>query len=138
MKTLSLKATHNTPRIYFSPSESRFEIMGKSAPEDVRGLYYPVIAWVNEFIKETKSNNPFTRENPLILSLDLDYFNSSSAKFLYDIITGLKELKAGGVPLIVEWHYEHDDSDLREAGEDMAVLSQIEFKFCPEEREKER
>ncbi len=136
MNTLSVPGTHNAPKIYFSPSENRFEIEGKSAPEDVRELYYPVIEWITSFVKETKAKNSYTRSNPLVLKLNLEYFNSSSAKFIYDIILGLKELKKYGVPALVEWHYEQDDIDLREAGEDLAALSQVEFKYCPWERDK--
>jgi len=134
MKTLSLSATHNTPEIYFSTDENRFMISGKSAPEDVRGLYYPVVEWISSFVEEIKADNPFSRNNPLIFRLDLDYFNSSSAKFLFDIFTTLKGLKLNGTPVIIEWHHDSEDTDLREAGEDMAMLSGLEFMFFPEER----
>jgi len=136
MNTLSLPGTHNTPRIYFSPEENKFEITGKSAPEDVRGLYYPVVDWMTSFVSEVREKRSFSQGNPLILRLDLDYFNSSSAKFIYDIIVSLRDLKDFGVPVIVEWYYDYDDIDMCEAGEDMASLSRVEFKFCPEEKEK--
>jgi hypothetical protein len=45
MKSFINKATDLTPEIILAPSENRFIITGKSAPEDVRGLYYPVLEW---------------------------------------------------------------------------------------------
>ncbi len=124
-------ATEISPEIFLSPAESRFVISGNSAPEDVRELYYPVLAWMKEFVSQVKRNNTYTDKKPLTFKLDLEYFNSSSAKFLFDIFTLLKDLNNEGVPVVIEWYYDAEDTDLREAGEDLALLCEIEFKYCP-------
>jgi hypothetical protein len=124
-------ATETTPEILLSPDENRFIISGKSAPEDVRSIYYPVIEWMKAFADRVRENNPYTGPNPLLFKLDFEYFNSSSAKFFFDIILKLKELKKDGVPLVIEWYYDADDSDMREAGEDLALLCEMQFKYCP-------
>ena len=124
-------ATDISPEIFLSPAENRFVISGNSAPEDVRELYYPVLEWMKEFASLLKNNNPYTDKKPLIFKLDLEYFNSSSAKFLFDIFTYLKEINNDGVPVVIEWRYDPEDTDLREAGEDLALLCEIEFKYCP-------
>ncbi len=121
-------------RFFYPPAENRFVISGNSAPEDVRELYYPVLAWMKEFAAEVKKTHPYTDKKPLIFKLDLEYFNSSSAKFLYDIFTQLKEMNNEGVPVVIEWHYDAEDSDLLEAGEDLALLCEIEFKYCPKSK----
>ncbi len=131
MKSFIHRATDLTPEIILAPEENRFIIAGKSAPEDVRGLYYPVIEWIEEFAAEVRSGNKYTEQNPLLLKLDLEYFNSSSAKFLFDIFAQLKELQNDGIPVIVEWHYDEEDTDLREAGEDLALLCEMQFRYCP-------
>jgi hypothetical protein len=124
-------ATDITPEILLSPGENKFIISGNSAPEDVRELYYPVLEWMKEFAAWVRQNKPYTDKKPLIFKLDLEYFNSSSAKFLFDIFANLKEMNNEGVPVVIEWHYEAEDTDLREAGEDLALLCEIEFKYCP-------
>ncbi len=131
MKSLKIKATEYTPEIVLSPDENLFVISGRSSPEDVRGLYYPVIEWMEEYAFALKKENPYTEEKPLLLKFDLEYFNSSSAKFLFDIFNVLKELKEEGIPIDIEWYYEEEDVDLREAGEDMALLSSLPFRYCP-------
>ncbi|MCB0800039.1 MAG: DUF1987 domain-containing protein [Bacteroidales bacterium] len=131
MKSFIHRATDLTPEIILAPEENRFIIAGKSAPEDVRGLYYPVIEWMEEFAAEVRKGNKYTEQNPLLLKLDLEYFNSSSAKFLFDIFAQLKELQNDGIPVIVEWHYDEEDTDLREAGEDLALLCEMQFRYCP-------
>ena len=130
MKSFIHKATDLSPEILLAPAENKFVISGKSAPEDVRGLYYPVVEWMEDFVAEVRKNNTFTEEKPLLLKLDLEYFNSSSAKFLFDIFTQLKELNNDGVPVEIEWHYDEEDIDLREAGEDLALLCELPFRYC--------
>lgn len=131
MKSFKHKATDLTPEIILAPDENRFVISGKSAPEDVRGLYYPVIEWMEEFAGELRKGHTYTDKTPLLLKLDLEYFNSSSAKFLFDIFAQLRELNDEGVPVSVEWYYDEEDIDLREAGEDLSLLCEMPFKYCP-------
>lgn len=134
MKSFIHKATNLTPDIILAPAENRFVIAGKSAPEDVRSLYYPVIEWMEEFVAETKKGHNYTDANPFRLKLDLEYFNSSSAKFLFDIFEQVKELSDDGIPVDIEWHYDEEDIDLREAGEDLALLAELHFRYCPKNR----
>ena len=134
MRDLHIEATRNTPEIFLSTSKNQFFICGKSAPEDVRGIYYPVLEWIIEFVDETLKNSPFTSENPLMFKIDLAYFNSSSAKFLFDILTHLRELKEKSVPATIEWYYEEEDVDLMEAGEDLAGLTGHKFEYIVKPR----
>ena len=134
MKSFIRKGTDLTPEIILIPEEHKFSISGKSAPEDVRGLYYPVLEWMEEFAAGVRKSSPYTDTNHLVFRLDLEYFNSSSAKFLFDILVHLRELNNSSVPVDVEWYYDEEDTDLREAGEDLALLCELPFKYCPKTR----
>ncbi|MRR23346.1 DUF1987 domain-containing protein [bacterium] len=134
MKSFIHKGTDLTPEIILAPAENRFIISGKSAPEDVRGLYYPVLEWMEEFVAGVRKGNNYTDTNPLRLKLDLEYFNSSSAKFLFDIFAHLRDLNNEGTPVEIEWHYDMEDTDLREAGEDLSLLCELQFRYCPKTR----
>lgn len=131
MQKLYVPSTSTTPEICFSPEEDIFLIRGKSCPEDVRALYYPVIEWINFFINDVIKGkaNHYSSEHPLKFQADLNYFNSSSAKFFYDIFSELNRLPSAGIPVIVEWFYEKEDIDLKEAGSDIALLVNMEFTF---------
>jgi hypothetical protein len=135
MKSYLQRATDLTPEITLIPEENKFIIAGKSAPEDVRGLYYPVIEWMEEFVAGVRKENIYSDEKPLLLKLDLEYFNSSSAKFIYDILSQLRDLNNEGVPVDIEWYYDEEDIDLREAGEDLALLCELPFRYCPKSRD---
>jgi hypothetical protein len=131
MQKFLVQATDITPEIMFSPKDNLFIIRGTSAPEDVRALYYPVIEWIKLFIDDIIEGDvtQFTQASPLKMQADLDYFNSSSAKFLYDIFSELKRLSVAGIPVSVDWLYDRDDTDQKEAGADIALLVEMEFNF---------
>ncbi|MGD0753627.1 MAG: DUF1987 domain-containing protein [Bacteroidales bacterium] len=133
MQKLYIKPTSTTPEVNFSPEENIFLIGGISSPEDVRAMYYPVIEWVVAFVNELieGKNKSYAPGCPLKFKTDLIYFNSSSAKFLYDIFIELKRLIPRGIPVIVEWYYEEEDIDLKEGGMDIALLAEMEFLFIP-------
>ena len=131
MEKLYISRTRNTPEIHFSPLENIFLIRGISSPEDVRAMYYPVIEWIKEYIDEIleAGNCNFTSDSPLRFQIELKYFNSSSAKFLYDIFQELNRLVPSGIPFLVEWVYDKEDIDMKEAGSEIAMLAGMEFSY---------
>ena len=135
MENLFIAPTLTTPEIRFSLKENIFRVSGTSRPEDVRALYYPVIEWIKQFADNLIDGRieKYTAENPFRFQVDLKYFNSSSAKFLYDILIEVKRIHAETIPVIIEWHYENDDMDLLEAGNDLSILAEMEFKYIPKE-----
>jgi len=128
---LHIKATDASPEILLSPQKNSFFIRGKSSPEDVRAIYYPVIDWLKIFIDDILEGEfkSFNAENPLRFQIDLSYFNSSSAKFLYDILQEFKRLVTAGFPVVVEWIYEEGDTDMLDAGKDISLLAGFDFLY---------
>jgi len=96
MQKLYIEPTSLTPEIKFSPDENIFVISGISSPEDVRALYYPVIDWIRTFVDDIMGGTVkvYHKDSPLKMHVDLSYFNSSSAKFLFDIFSELKRLRS--------------------------------------------
>jgi hypothetical protein len=136
MQKLYFPPTHNSPEINFSPDERIFYMRGISSPEDVRAIYYPVIEWFRNYtdnLIEGNSNRD-SDNSPLKFQVDLEYFNSSSGKFLYDIFLELKRLSSSSVPVIVEWYYDEEDTELQEAGSDIASMVNMEFTYMPKTR----
>ncbi|HUX95921.1 MAG TPA: DUF1987 domain-containing protein [Bacteroidales bacterium] len=133
MDKLIINPSPSIPEIVLSLEEDIYYIRGTSRPEDVRAIYYPVIEWIKSLSERLLSGEitKYTKENPLRFQIDLYYFNSSSAKFLYDIFLELKHAQSGTCYLVVEWYYEEEDTDLLEAGKDIALLAEMEFKFIP-------
>jgi hypothetical protein len=133
MQKLIIEQSLRTPGITFSPDENIFYVRGESSPEDVRKLYYPVIEWIKKFCEEFLKGEikTFSKGNPLRFQYDLKYFNSSSAKFFFDMLTELKKLTLAGCPVIIEWYFEDNDPDMKEAGSDLSQLVDMEFTLIP-------
>ena len=111
-------------------------LKGNSSPEDVRAMYYPVIEWIRIFVDDAIDGEfkNITPDNPLKMQADLNYFNSSSAKFFYDIFTEMKRLASNNIAVVVEWYYDTEDLDQKEAGADIALLVEMDFVFIPKVR----
>jgi hypothetical protein len=131
MQKLHIQQTPNTPEIKLSTEENIFLIRGTSSPEDVRALYYPVIDWIRIFVDDLISGEytKFNKKNPIDFHIDLVYFNSSSAKFLYDILMELRRIPHDTCPVIVNWYYDPEDTDMKDAGNDIAALVEMEFRY---------
>lgn len=131
MERLLINKTVFSPEIILDHTNKNFRISGNSRPEDVREIYSPVVEWLHDYrllLKNGKANH-YSDDDPLIFQFDLEYFNSSSAKFLYDIVDALKQIKEDGVSLDIAWLWDEEDTDMKEAGEDLSYLAEIDFAF---------
>ena len=137
MDKLIISPSLTIPEIVLSLEDDTYYIKGTSRPEDVRAIYYPVIEWIKDLSNRLLSGeiNKYTKDNPLRFQVDLIYFNSSSAKFLYDIFCELKRIPQKGIPIKVEWYYEEEDIDMLDAGKDIALLAEMEFTYIVKEAE---
>lgn len=130
MNPLILQASNTTPQVEFKPSERKLTISGYSRPENVRDFYVPILNWLENFYNElTEKKSKSENTQPIEFQFKLVYFNSSSAKFLYDIIIILNQIQNAGIPVTINWYYDKEDSELREAGEDLSELAQVPFNF---------
>ncbi len=131
MKPYILKSSELIPGVIFDADNNNFEMSGSSRPEDVRDLFYPMIEWLKEFGEEIAQGKytRYSKEKSLIFKVKMEYFNSSSAKFMYDIFEELNIIHKSGIPLEIHWYFDEEDDDMREAGEEMQDLVDMEFQF---------
>jgi len=108
MKKIEIAARDQTPFVILDKENSIFEIRGYSYPDEALEFYNQIIEWFKEYIK-----NPNT-ETKLIF--DLIYVNSTSIKFINEILKKLDELLATGKTVIVEWLFMPDDEDMQQLG----------------------
>lgn len=120
---LILEQSEVTPKVVFETESGKLEITGRSLPEDAVEFYDPLKNWIDEY-----TNSPNTHTE---LSIDLDYFNSASAKQLVDLLVKLEEVNVRAEhAVIVKWGYEKDDDLMIIRGEEMASIINLPFQFC--------
>ena len=69
------------------------------------------------------------QNNPIVFKLFLEYFNSSSAKYVLDIVLLIIELFKSGLNVKIEWQYKHNDEDMLETGEEFTDLIKCPISF---------
>jgi len=126
MEVLNLELTDNTPKVILDPNNHTLEFEGDSRPEDVQKFFQPIMNWLEEYETYSKTAGDVT----LNANFKLEYFNSSSAKYIMDIILKLGSIaNADNVTLSINWHYDEMDEDMLDAGEEFEDMLDVEFNF---------
>jgi len=120
MELVSLDSTKKTPNVLLDPS-GKIRIGGRSIPEDASKFYDNILNWVLDYCH--------TPNDSTIVDIELEYFNSGSAKFVMQILRELSELLAEGKDLRVNWYYEEGDDDILERGEYYSSILDLEINF---------
>jgi hypothetical protein len=131
MKTFKIEKSNRGPEVILDTEKGVFAMKYDSRPENVRKFYYPIIEALNLGLSELIDNGKVDsfKENAFLFSFKLGYFNSSSAKFILDIMNIARNFYEKGLNIKVEWYYQDDDEDMKEAGEDFADFCEMEFSF---------
>lgn len=136
MQTLNIKGDEINPTIFLDHNTNVFAITGESRPEYPLKYYEPVFIWFNEYFNQQYVLNDFNDSNNSSirkLKIDLDYFNSTSAKVLFDLFyllkhTGYEKFK---MDFEIDWYYYTEDIDMFDAGTEMANMCGIKFNYLP-------
>ena len=129
MEELKIEGTENTPHIDLNHNDHSLLFEGDSRPENVQQFFNPIIAWLEEYSKHLYFLKDLNNASIAIeCNFKFEYFNSSSAKYIMDIITKLSKLDPS-ITLNINWHYEEMDEDMQEAGEEFEDMMGIKFNF---------
>lgn len=121
MDPIKIEGTPKTPTVNFDGEKGKIEIKGRSIPENSIEFYKPLVDWLEEYMKSPKDMTE--------VDIQLEYFNTSSSKCILDVFKKLETMYKGGNEVVINWHYEEDDEDMLEAGEDYQSIIKIPFKM---------
>ena len=124
MEKLIIQSNEDTPQIEFDPATYTLELSGKSYPDNVFSFYEPVLAWINDY---AACPGPLTN-----LVFKLDYFNTATAKIIFDILSLVDTIRIKGHEVRIIWYYKQNDDDMKEAGEgyEKIIETKIELISC--------
>jgi hypothetical protein len=130
MKPLLIPEKDNSPAIRFDPDTNHLSLSGDSTPENCMEFYKPVIQWLENYRALLYYRNRNTqRRQTMKLEIRLNYFNTTSAKFLLEILKISKSIGSDGHEVELIWFYENDDQDMKDAGMEMAELANVNLVF---------
>lgn len=126
MESLRIAKGDTTPELIFDVDEMLFSMEGECRPENVLTYFEPIMKWLDQFIDNVKSG---ATGNSLAFHFKLEYYNSSSAKFIFQIFKRFKIIEANGVDITMYWFYDVLDEDLLECGQEYEKILALKFKY---------
>jgi len=123
MEKYEIDGTPKTPTIMFDINGGVLDIRGRSIPENSIEFYKPLVDSLDKYSLTTNSATT--------VNIQLEYFNTSSSKCILDIFKKLETIHKSGNVVTINWHYEEDDEDMLEAGEDYQAIIGVPFKMVP-------
>ena len=116
---IELKGTEKTPNVLMDADRGTFSFVGICMPEDASNFFQPLYKFIEVYLQKPKSSSEF--------NFDLEYFNTSSARLIYQIMQLLGEYSSSS-SITINWYFDEDDFDLEEAGEEFKLLAEgVEF-----------
>ena len=118
MEPLTIAGTKKTPAIDFNAVTGVLEIRGRSLSENPNKFFAPAMTWLDNY-----SEAP---HRTTTMNFQMDYYNSSSAICIVNIMYACEALqKAGGSEVEMNWYYEADDEVVRNEGETYQEIIQF-------------
>lgn len=119
---LKIEVTETTPALLFDVNKGILILKGKSIPENPIPFYEPLLKQVEKYAENPVSEN--------MITIEMDYFNTPSAKYLLDILKHYEAIIDKGNKVSVLWRYEKGDTDMLQAGKDYQnFLGKLSFEF---------
>ncbi|MBI4947406.1 MAG: DUF1987 domain-containing protein [Bacteroidetes bacterium] len=123
MEPLYREKTQDSPDVILDKEKNKFYIGGRSLSENPVEFFRPIVKW---FEKYAEDPNETTQ-----LEFKLEYFNSSSARIIANILGKFENLKKTGKDVEILWNYKINDKDMLEAGQRFGEAFVLPFKFIP-------
>ncbi|OYT14421.1 MAG: nuclear pore complex subunit [Bacteroidetes bacterium 4572_77] len=125
MDNILIEGNKQQPTIDFDAQTGQLSISGRSIPENSYEFYNPLLLWLDDY----KENAMETTK----VKIHLEYFNTSSSKYILEVLKKIKEMHAQGKNVEIAWHYDEDDEEMMETGEDYEDIIGIDFNYIAEE-----
>jgi hypothetical protein len=107
-KLVIQESLKNCPGIVYFIDNNTLEVTGRSIPENPELIFRRLDEWIN---------GHFGKNPSLTVNIQLEYINSGSSKYLYEILKKLTTYGNSGKQVIIKWLYEEDDEAMLELGE---------------------
>lgn len=124
MEPLHISPTDTTPEVTLDASEGIIAIKGISDEEDALGFYFPIIQWLDNYQHHSAPETTLT--------IQLKYFNTASAKALYEIVKRVAEVRKESHTATVRWYYDKEDPVLKDDIEHFCDIVSIPIQLLPQ------
>jgi len=123
MENLTRETTRETLKVLCDVKSGVISLEGVSYPQDAAEFFEPIYDWLNNYINEIASI--------IVLNVRVSYLNSSSTKFLFELVDRMEEYFNKGGDARVNWYHVEDDVDIKEAGLEFKEDMVLPFEIIP-------
>ncbi|MBD3637434.1 MAG: DUF1987 domain-containing protein [Crocinitomicaceae bacterium] len=117
--TYSIEGQRRSLKVDINDETGVFLFAGVSLPENTNSFFEPIVEEVEKYLQQPKEKT--------IINFYVEYLNTSSALYLRRIVL-LCEAELDLQNLEVNWHYEKDDDDIKDFGEDFkSIFDNVEI-----------
>lgn len=121
--------TSDCPYVNFN-EDGLLEVEGRSISEDVFSFWQPLIDWIKNYVRK-----PAEVTRAIFF---LEYSNSSTNKYLSEMLKLLDKCADDGNKVEITWKYEEDDESILVLGQDLESLIKLPLDYQPVEMEKQK
>ena len=123
MEPIYCEKTQDSPEVILDKEKNKLYIGGRSLAENPVEFYKPIVKWFELYIESPNDST--------ILEFTLEYFNSTSARIIANILGKFENLSKSGNKVEIYWSHKITDRDMLEAGQRFAEAFSVKFKFIP-------
>jgi hypothetical protein len=127
MKDIFIKPTKRTP--FVNLSDGSIQIIGRSILENSAEFYKPIFEWIKKYSTTIHTSTQ--------IDLNFEYINTSSTKWVFNILKTLGKNREIKDMMKINWYYEVGDDDMFELGKIFKSLVKSPFTFIETEEKKE-
>ncbi len=110
------------PAVDFNAQTGRCIIKGESFLEETSKFYSPLLQWLTDYLKQAEK---------IEFILQLKYFNTSTSKWILNMLGVLKRFEERGGKVKVVWYFFKDDADMRDDIKDYIYGSNLKIDMVP-------
>jgi hypothetical protein len=111
----------STPNVEFNAETGYCVLSGEAFMEQPYFFYKPLSDWLETYTREMRGTLNF--------DVKLTYFNTSSSKFMLDMLRLLKKYQLSGGDVKVRWFLRKLDEDMREEIEDFTIVTGLQIEL---------
>lgn len=119
MEKFEINGTTKTPAIILDAVSGDLLFEGRSNPENANELYEPVIHWLDRYIEQPAEQTH--------LRMNLEFFNTSSSKYILEVLRKIRYLADKNHAFNVTWMYEDDDLEMLDTAEAFEMMTGLKF-----------
>lgn len=122
MEIFTIEETSKTPLFQLDNKANRVKIVGKIIAENPINFFTKIEEGIESFSSKKKEDN-------ITVDIYIDYFNTVCSKYFLKFLRKVINSKEHANQVIINWHYDSDDTEIKESGEDYAMIINHHFNF---------